>query len=101
MSYENRTSEMLDESQELLQDAEQLLAQAAAAGGSEAQALYARVAERLRVAKGQIIHAEEQVVKHAKHAAKVTDNYVHEHPWQAVGIAAAVGVLVGMLISRR
>ncbi|WP_028454452.1 DUF883 family protein [Chitinilyticum litopenaei] len=101
MSSADRSSEMLEESQELLQDAEQLLSEAIAAGGSEAQALYAKVAERLRAAKGQLINAEQAVVQRAKCAAKATDTYVHEHPWQAVGIAAAVGVLIGMLIARK
>ena len=34
-------------------------------------------------------------------AAKVTDNYVHEHPWKAIGIAAAIAFLLGLLVSRR
>ncbi|MBE9607728.1 DUF883 family protein [Chitinilyticum piscinae] len=101
MSNEQQSTELLDESQALLKDAEQLLAEAAASGGAEAQALYARVAERLRLAKGQLLEAEQVVINRAKQAAKATDTYVHDHPWQAVGIAAAVGVLVGMLISRR
>ena len=34
-------------------------------------------------------------------ASKVADNYVHDNPWTAIGIAAGVGVVLGMLISRR
>jgi len=34
-------------------------------------------------------------------AAKATDEYVHVHPWQAIGAGAAVGLLVGLLIGRR
>ena len=37
----------------------------------------------------------------AKAAAKATDGYVHENPWKSVGIAAGVGLLLGMLIGRR
>ena len=33
--------------------------------------------------------------------AKTTDTYVHENPWRAVGIAAGVGLLLGLLIGRR
>ena len=36
-----------------------------------------------------------------KAAAQATDDYVHAHPWKAVGLAAAIGVIVGMLIARR
>jgi ElaB/YqjD/DUF883 family membrane-anchored ribosome-binding protein len=31
----------------------------------------------------------------------VTDEYVHENPWQAIGIGAAIGFLVGLVVSRR
>ena len=37
----------------------------------------------------------------AKEAGQATDAYVRENPWQAVGIAAGAGLLIGMLISRR
>ena len=37
----------------------------------------------------------------AKAAARVTDEYVHDNPWQAIGIGAAVGFLAGLVISRR
>jgi ElaB/YqjD/DUF883 family membrane-anchored ribosome-binding protein len=36
-----------------------------------------------------------------KDAARTTDEYVHEHPWGAVGVAAAAGLLLGVLIARR
>jgi ElaB/YqjD/DUF883 family membrane-anchored ribosome-binding protein len=44
---------------------------------------------------------EEAVVEKTKATAKATDVYVTENPWKAIGISAAVGVLVGALISRR
>jgi ElaB/YqjD/DUF883 family membrane-anchored ribosome-binding protein len=34
-------------------------------------------------------------------AAKATDTAVHNHPYQAIGIAFGVGLLVGVLIMRR
>ncbi|NDB70762.1 MAG: DUF883 domain-containing protein [Methylocystaceae bacterium] len=37
----------------------------------------------------------------AKDAGKAADNYVHDNPWKAVGIAAGVGLVLGLLISRR
>jgi ElaB/YqjD/DUF883 family membrane-anchored ribosome-binding protein len=41
------------------------------------------------------------MVDQAKAAAQATDDYVHAHPWKAVGFAAGIGVILGMLISRR
>ena len=34
-------------------------------------------------------------------AAKATDAMVREHPWEAVGIAATVGLVLGLLMQRR
>ena len=36
-----------------------------------------------------------------KQAARVADDYVHDKPWQAIGIAAGVGLIIGLLIGRR
>ena len=41
------------------------------------------------------------MMERTKEAARATDEYVHEHPWQAVGAAAGIGFLLGMLIARR
>jgi ElaB/YqjD/DUF883 family membrane-anchored ribosome-binding protein len=41
------------------------------------------------------------VVERAKDAVKTTDDYVHEHPWNAVGMAAAAGLVVGILLARK
>ena len=44
---------------------------------------------------------EGEAVDRAKAAARYTDDYVHDHPWQAIGIAAGVGLAVGLLMNRR
>ncbi len=94
-------SNLLDQSQAILQETDKLLSEANLAVGKDADALYARVAAGLRDAKEKLVSVERTAVEKAKQAAKATDGYVHEHPWQAVGVAAAVGILIGMLISRR
>ena len=63
--------------------------------------LRARVASTLSRAKDGLIEAQCAVVDKAKAAARATDGYVHENPWKSVGIAAGVGLLLGMLIGRR
>ncbi len=52
-------------------------------------------------AKTRLVEVEHKVVDHAKYAAKATDSWVHEHPWTAIGIAAGVGVLLGLVVNRR
>ena len=49
----------------------------------------------------RIADAQDALLDKAKAVAKETDTYVHDNPWKAAGIAAAVGVLIGALISRR
>ena len=82
-------------------DAEELLRATAGQMGEKAVIARARIQESLRVAKDKLARAEEVVIDKTKAAARATDDYVHDHPWGAVGIAAAVGLVIGMLISRR
>ena len=44
---------------------------------------------------------EEALMVRTKAAVKATDGYVHENPWQSIGVGAGLGLLVGFLISRR
>ena len=44
---------------------------------------------------------EKAVLDSTRRAAHATDVYVHNHPWESIGIGASVGLLLGMLITRR
>lgn len=81
-------------------DAEELLRATAGQAGDKAVAARERIQESLAHAKERMVAAEEAVVEKTKQAAKATDEYVHENPWKSVGIAAGVGLVIGMLISR-
>ena len=81
-------------------DAEELLRATAGQAGEKVAAARERIQENMAAAKARLIVAEEAVVAKTKLAAKATDEYVHENPWKAVGIAAGAGLIVGMLISR-
>lgn len=84
----------------VVSDAEELLRATAGQAGEKATAARERIQESLVSAKARLIAAEEAVVAKTKQAAKATDEYVHENPWKAVGVAAGVGLVIGMLISR-
>lgn len=81
-------------------DAEELLRVTAGQAGEKASAVRERIQENLAAAKEHLAVARESLIVKTKQAAKVTDEYVHESPWKAVGIAAGVGLVVGVLISR-
>lgn len=85
----------------VVSDAEALLKASAGQGGEALAAVRTRVQESLKIAKEKMLDAEEELLAKTKAAARVTDEYVHDHPWNAVGIAAGVGLLIGLLIARR
>lgn len=82
-------------------DAEELLAATAHQTGEKIAALRERAQENLRVARIKLADAEEAVRAKTRAVAKATDNYVHEHPWKSIGVAAGVGLVIGLLIGRR
>lgn len=85
----------------VIADAEALIKATAAQGGEAFVALRAKAEESLATAKTKIADAQYALLEKTKEAARVTDDYVHENPWRAVGAAAAVGVVIGLLIGRR
>jgi ElaB/YqjD/DUF883 family membrane-anchored ribosome-binding protein len=82
-------------------DAEELLRATASQAGEKVSAARERIQASLASAKVKLGDAERAALEKAKEAAKATDEYVHENPWRAVGIAAGVGLLLGLLIGRR
>lgn len=82
-------------------DAEEILRATANQAGEKVGELRERISERLRDAKVRLQDAEAAIADRTKAAARATDDFVHEHPWQAVGVAAAVALALGVLIGRR
>lgn len=85
----------------VIADAEELLRATASQAGEKAALAREKIQDSLRKAKIKLAEAEEVVIDKTKQAAHATDEYVHEHPWRAVGVAAGIGLIIGMLISRR
>jgi ElaB/YqjD/DUF883 family membrane-anchored ribosome-binding protein len=85
----------------VLSDAEELLKATASQSGEKLSGLRAKLEENVRSAKTRLASAEEAVVGKTKAAVQATDSYVHEHPWQTIGVAAAAGAVIGLLINRR
>ena len=85
----------------LVGDTEELLKATAGQAGEKIAVARERIQASLAVYKDKLLDAEQALREKTKEAAKATDEYVHDHPWQAVGIAAGVGFLLGLLVSRR
>lgn len=82
-------------------DAEDLLKATANQTGEKVAAVRSRIEENLAVAKQRLSDLEEGLVDKTKAAVRATDQMVQDNPWKAVGIAAAVGFLLGLLTHRR
>jgi len=93
--------QFMDDLHSVVEDAEELLRATASQAGEGAAAARSRVQQSLRLVKGRLIEAEEEVLERTRQAAKITDQYVHENPWQSIGISACAGIIVGMLVARR
>ena len=85
----------------LMRDAQALFAEATAAGGSKADELRAKAMKMLDNAIDHAHEIQHISIEKGKKIAHDTDAYVHEHPWRAIGISAAVGLVIGLLIARR
>ena len=93
--------QLLTDLKAVIADSEELLRATAGAAGERTAAVRARVEESLRVARAKLDTIDDEVLGRMKEAARTTDEYVREHPWGAVGVAAAAGLLLGVLIARR
>jgi len=95
---------LVQEFNQVVANAEELLDNAARAGGEKAQAMQDELKRALDAWRTRLAELEDEAMRRARAAAQDADAYVRANPWQAVGIAAAVGALVGVaagLLTRR
>ncbi len=85
----------------VVSDAEELLRATAGQAGEKVAAARAKAEEGLGRARARLKDLEGEVAERGRQAARATDEFVHREPWKAVGIAAGVGLIVGLLIGRR
>jgi ElaB/YqjD/DUF883 family membrane-anchored ribosome-binding protein len=81
----------------IISDVEGLLRATAGQAGEAVADARAKVLDSLDVARARLGSLGEEYVEQAR----AVDGYVREHPWQAVGVAALAGVVLGLLITRR
>ena len=93
--------QLMSDLKSVIADAEQWLRHGGQLTGDELAAAKAKFERTLSSAKADLVRLEVAVVENTKRAAKATDEFVHENPWRAATIAAAVGLAAGVLISRR
>jgi ElaB/YqjD/DUF883 family membrane-anchored ribosome-binding protein len=82
-------------------DVEDLITETTSLTGADLIRVKAKLSARVAAAKESIQEMSTAVTQSARKTAAATNNYVHEQPWQAVGIGAVVGVLLGFVLGRR
>ncbi len=85
----------------LIADVEDLMARISDLKDADVVRVRGKVQRAVEAAKDSIADTTEHLRKHAQKAASTADDYVRDSPWQAVGIAALVGAVVGILATRR
>ena len=91
----------LTDLQTLTRDAEDLLKATAGEVSQKAQELRARVASALEHAKTTCVEMQEQPAAAAKAAAKKADIVIRQHPYESIGVAFGVGLLLGAVLARK
>jgi ElaB/YqjD/DUF883 family membrane-anchored ribosome-binding protein len=85
----------------MVEDAEELLKATSSQTGDIAASARTRIEKSLSVVRSRLQAAEASVLIQTRESAKVADQYVHENPWQSIGIFTCLGVVIGMLIKRQ
>ena len=100
MNGEAAKEKLVGDLKSLIGDAEELLKASATQAGEKFSVARQKIEQSLVEGKKSLADAEKILVKKGKEAADFADDYVRENPWGAVGIAAGIGLVLGLLIRR-
>lgn len=98
--FEAQKKELMKEVRSVLDEVEELYENASNDSSDKGKELKARLHDKLNKTKSKMSELENTLVEKARATAERTDQMVHEQPYYAIGIAAAVGFMAGILISR-
>ena len=91
------TDKLVTNLKRVVQDSQELLQASAGAVGDKAHDLRDRLAKTIESARDTCRRVEEKAVQ----GAKVTDKVIRDHPYQSIGLAFGLGVLIGVLVTRK
>jgi ElaB/YqjD/DUF883 family membrane-anchored ribosome-binding protein len=91
------TDELVSDLKRVVRGSEELLSSTKDAVGEKTRELRERLADGLKAAKDTCRRLEEKAIDRAK----VADKTIREHPYQSLGVAFGVGLLIGVLVTRK
>jgi ElaB/YqjD/DUF883 family membrane-anchored ribosome-binding protein len=94
----NGKERLVGDLRNLVADAEELLRATASQAGDKIGVARQKIEQSLIEGKKALADAEKSLVAKSKEAADIADDYVRENPWSAVGMAAGIGFVLGLLI---
>jgi len=101
MDGETAKTKLVSDLKILVGDAEELLRATTNQAGEKVAVARQKIEQSLIEGKKALADAEKTLISKSKECAEVADDYVRENPWSAVGIAAGVGLLLGLLLRGR
>lgn len=101
MIKSNSTSATQNDIKNLAQDANNMLSEAASQASAKAQELREKGVGLLDDARASAQELQRTTLAKGREALHTTDDYVHQNPWRAVTVSAAIGLLAGFIFSRR
>ncbi len=85
----------------LKKDLSDLMSRTDLAESPEVKAVVERIRNTMNAVSESVTTAASQAQHRARESADRVNDYAHASPWQAAGIAAAAGFVIGVLLSRR
>lgn len=85
----------------VIADAEEILRLTANQAGEGMTDMRIRLQAKLQQAQSDLAQLQDIAVAQVKAAGRAADEFVRDNPWQAVGAAAGIGLVIGLLIGRR
>jgi ElaB/YqjD/DUF883 family membrane-anchored ribosome-binding protein len=92
---------LIEDLKVVAQDVEELLRATASQTGEKIAQARTRAEASLRSAQVRLGEAGNEMAERTREAATAADVYVRDNPWHAVGIATGIGLVIGLLLSRR
>jgi len=94
------SDQLVREFKALMVDAEALIEATEGHADDVIKTMRSKALKTLAGAKESISEFEDVLIDKAKAVAEGTDHFVHRNPWESVGIAAGLGLIIGLFIRR-
>ena len=94
---EGSTEKLVTDLKRVVRDSEELLKDSAGGVGEKALDLRERLSQTLESAKATCRRMEERAIE----GAKASDKVIRAHPYESIGIAFGLGLLIGVLVARK